>query len=66
MSTWKGRDGMRKLAINGGEQAAGELAVPPWPYVTDEDRKAVMEALESGQWCRLMIPNSRAEAFETA
>jgi len=54
---------MGKLAINGGPKAAGELKVPDWPIITNEDRKAVMEVLESAQWCRL-IPNSQTEVFE--
>lgn len=56
---------MSRLAIHGGPQAAGAFKMPEWPILTDEDRRAVMDALESKEWCRL-IPNSRAEAFERA
>ena len=56
---------MSKLAILGGTQAASELEVPKWPVITDDDRRAVLEALESGRWCRL-YPNSHAQAFEEA
>jgi len=56
---------MSKLAIHGGPQAAGRFKMPEWPTLTEDDRKAVMEALESKRWCRL-TPNSRAEAFEKA
>jgi dTDP-4-amino-4,6-dideoxygalactose transaminase len=54
---------MSKLAINGGPAVAADFRVPEWPIITDSDRKAVLEALESGKWCRL-VPNSRAESFE--
>ena len=56
---------MGQLAINGGTPAAARLRVPTWPYLTEEDRRAVMAALESGQWGRL-YPESRTEAFERA
>jgi dTDP-4-amino-4,6-dideoxygalactose transaminase len=56
---------VNKLAINGGEQAASSLKVPKWPFVTDEDRKAVLDVLDSGNWCRL-FPGSQAERFENA
>ena len=56
---------MPRLAINGGPQAASELRFPSWPIITDDDRKAVMDALESGKWCRL-YSDSRAQALEQA
>ncbi len=56
---------MSKLALHGGPPAVATLKMPEWPTLTDDDRKAVMEALESKEWCRL-TPNSRAEAFEKA
>lgn len=34
------------LAINGGNRVVPDGAVAPWPPVTDEDRKAVMDALD--------------------
>lgn len=56
---------MAKLAIHGGHPAAGGLQLPRWPMIEEEDRKAVLEALESGHWCRL-YPDSYAEQFEKA
>jgi dTDP-4-amino-4,6-dideoxygalactose transaminase len=56
---------MAKLAINGGPKAAEKLKIPPWPMVEEEDKQAVLEALESGHWCRL-FPGSRVEQFEEA
>jgi len=56
---------MPELAINGGPRAAEGLHIPCWPVVAEEDKKAVLEALESGHWCRI-YPGSRAEEFEKA
>jgi len=56
---------MPKLAINGGPAEARELInrVPHWPTVTEDDKKAVLEVLESRRWCRI-YPGSKAEQFE--
>ncbi len=56
---------MNELAVNGGPRAAEAFVTPRWPMVSDEDRHAVAEALNGGEWCRL-TPASRAEAFEQA
>ncbi len=56
---------MPQLAINGGPAAAEGLSVPRLPIVGEEERIAVLEALESGRWCRI-FPGSRAEQFEEA
>jgi len=58
---------MSKLAINGGPAEAAELKekIPKWPMVTEDDKKAVLEVLESRRWCRI-YPNSKAELFEKA
>jgi dTDP-4-amino-4,6-dideoxygalactose transaminase len=56
---------MAKLAIRGGPRSAEGLGIPPWPPLEDEDRRAVMEALESRRWCRI-YPESRTEQFEAA
>jgi dTDP-4-amino-4,6-dideoxygalactose transaminase len=56
---------MSKLAIHGGSPAAAGFETPEWPVLADEDRQAVMAALDSKRWCRL-ASNSYAEAFETA
>jgi len=56
---------MSKLAIHGGPQAAANFKMPAWPTLTDADRQAVLETLDTAEWGRL-VPNSRAEAFERA
>ncbi len=56
---------MAKLAILGGPKAAERLQVPPWPMYGEEDKRAVLEVLESRRWCRLYA-GSRVEAFEKA
>lgn len=56
---------MTRLAIHGGPQAAGTFRTPAWPVITDEDRQAVAEALESCSWCRL-APESCAGKLESA
>lgn len=56
---------MAKLAINGGPRAAEKLEIPEWPMVDAEDKKALLEALESRRWCRI-YPGSRVEEFEEA
>lgn len=55
------------MAINGGPLEAAELRenIPKWPKVSDEDKKALMEVLESRRWCRI-YPGSKVEAFEKA
>ncbi len=37
---------MSELAIKGGERTVPEGMIKPWPWITEEDKKAVMEALE--------------------
>jgi len=56
---------MPKLAINGGSAEAGELPqkIPKWPMVSEDDKKALMEVLESRRWCRLYL-GSKVEMFE--
>jgi len=56
---------MPRLAISGGPAEAGELGerIPKWPKISDDDKKALIEVLESRRWCRI-YPGSRAEAFE--
>jgi len=58
---------MGKLAVNGGPCEAAELRekIPEWPKVTEDDKKALIEVLESRQWCRI-FPGSKAEMFEKA
>jgi len=54
-----------KLAIFGGPQEAAELSetIPRWPKVCDDDKKALIEVLESRKWCRI-YSGSKAELFE--
>ena len=58
---------MPKLAINGGPSEASELKekIPRWPKISEDDRKALVEVLESGRWCRI-YPGSKVELFEKA
>jgi len=58
---------MPKLAINGGPSEASKLEekVPRWPKTSDEDKKALLEVLDSKRWCRI-YPGSKAELFEKA
>jgi dTDP-4-amino-4,6-dideoxygalactose transaminase len=56
---------MPKLAINGGPPEAAELRerIPRWPIISEDDKKALIEVLESGRWCRLYL-GSKVEMFE--
>jgi len=56
-----------KLAINGGQAEAAELKrkIPEWPRASAKVKKALLEALESGKWCRI-YSGSKAEQFEKA
>ncbi|MCK4419562.1 DegT/DnrJ/EryC1/StrS family aminotransferase, partial [Candidatus Aerophobetes bacterium] len=56
---------MAKLAINGGDKAAERLAakIPVWPKATEEDKKVLLEVLESSLWS---FPHTRVEQFEQA
>ncbi len=37
-----------KLAVNGGARTVPEGLVKPWPWITEEDKNAVLEALDAG------------------
>lgn len=54
---------MSNLAIKGGTPAAKDLRIPPWPIVTDEDKQAVMKALEARQWCLGPVVREFAQAM---
>ena len=58
---------MSKLAINGGPSEAADLGekIPKWPKFTEDDKKALIEVLESRKWCRIYL-GSKAELFEIA
>ncbi|MDA4112768.1 MAG: DegT/DnrJ/EryC1/StrS family aminotransferase [Thaumarchaeota archaeon] len=41
--------------------------LPPWPHATEKDRRALLEVLDSGQWCRVGAGKggwSRVDAFD--
>ncbi|MBM4047947.1 MAG: DegT/DnrJ/EryC1/StrS family aminotransferase, partial [Planctomycetes bacterium] len=54
---------MSNLAIKGGPPVAKDLRIPPWPIVTDEDKQAVMKALEARQWCLGPVVREFAQAM---
>jgi dTDP-4-amino-4,6-dideoxygalactose transaminase len=54
---------MAMLALKGGKKVAEGVAWPAWPIVDDEDRKAVLGAVDSRNWCCLFA-NSQVKAFE--
>jgi len=56
-----------KLAINGGPAEAAELKqkMPKWPRASEKSKKALLEVLDSGKWCRIYA-GSKAEQFEKA
>ncbi|MDH5688300.1 MAG: DegT/DnrJ/EryC1/StrS family aminotransferase, partial [Candidatus Bathyarchaeota archaeon] len=58
---------MPKLAINGGSPEASGLkdVIPRWPEFSEDDKKALIEVLESRRWCRI-YPGSKVESFEKA
>jgi len=55
------------LAINGGKAEAVALKskMPKWPRASEKVRKALLETIDSGKWCRI-YPGSKAEQFEKA
>jgi len=53
---------MGKLAITGGTPV-GPLKTAPWPPIDDDDRQALLQVLESREWCRLH-EHSAVGAFE--
>ncbi|RME27962.1 MAG: DegT/DnrJ/EryC1/StrS family aminotransferase [Deltaproteobacteria bacterium] len=56
---------MPKLAINGGPSAVTEHW-PPWPAYDEEDKKALVEVLESRNWGGYPAPNRKAREFAAA
>jgi dTDP-4-amino-4,6-dideoxygalactose transaminase len=55
---------MSELALHGGPKAAESLEIPEWPQVTDQDRANVLDALDSGAWCRNNRNAHWVERFE--
>ena len=47
---------MSRLAINGGPRVVPEGLIKPWPHITDEDRQAVMDALNDAVPWRYPFP----------
>lgn len=56
---------MPVLALKGGKKVCEGISWPSWPILDDEDRKAVLAALDSRNWCCLCA-NSRVRTFEEA
>ncbi len=56
---------MAALALKGGKKTAEGVVWPAWPVLDDEDRRSVLAALDSRNWCCLCA-NSRVKAFEDA
>lgn len=54
---------MGELAINGGPKAAETLSIPDWPQATEHCRENVLDALDSGNWCRGPWIDRLEEAF---
>ncbi len=54
------------LAINGGDEAAANLAVPDWPRLSETGRENVIDCLDSTHWCKQYDAATYAEAFEEA
>ncbi len=61
---------MEKLAMLGGERSIGKYLGEPWPMFGAEEERLLLEALRSGNWCRLqyrMQPQaSKVAQFEDA
>ncbi len=53
---------MPNLAIKGGDPVRTEPF--PWPIVSEDEKKAVTEVVESGVWGHAMKPDSRVTRFE--
>ena len=57
---------MTNLAINGGEKTVPDGILTPWPIITDEDKKMVMECMESGIFTGPYGPQVRGAETEFA
>ena len=55
---------MAKLAINGGSPAITDWVPSKWPIFDDRDRQALLDTLESGNWCCFWSENSKVAQFE--
>ena len=59
----RGND-MAKLAINGGTPAVTDWIPTRWPIFNDKEKMALIETLESGNWCCMGHPDSKVAKFE--
>lgn len=55
---------MAKLAINGGTPAVTDWIPVKWPIFDERDKQALIDTLESGNWCCMWSPDSRVSQFE--
>ena len=53
---------MPKLAITGGKPIRRK-AFPPWPVYSNQEARALMRVLRSGNWGGYPFPNTHACAF---
>jgi dTDP-4-amino-4,6-dideoxygalactose transaminase len=57
---------MSVLAVQGGQKTVPDGAIKPWPWINDQDRKAVMNALENATPWRYPLPSVTALEREWA
>lgn len=55
---------MAKLAINGGTPAVTNWIPVKWPIFDERDKKALIDTLESGNWCCMWSTDSKVSQFE--
>ena len=55
---------MAKLAVLGGTPVAGNGLTCTWPEIGDEERKAVLRALDSRAWCRMGLADDVSEVTQ--
>lgn len=57
-------DNRARLAVNGGPDVATDLHIPEWPRNIEASIEHVVDAVESGAWCRLDDGASYADRVE--
>jgi len=55
-----------KLAVNGGKPVVSPDMIKPWPWITEEDKRAIMQALEESTPWRYPFPQVTALEEEWA
>ncbi len=55
---------MPKLALHGGDPVGEALTVPNWPQSTEQSKANVLDAVESGAWCRSYDDAEWVDRFE--